>query len=148
MVSWLKARGVNHDQQLTKPELYEIVKNHKDENPSYRLDTLLEEKGHKVLRLPPYHPELNPIEKIWACVKDYVATRNTKFTLQYVEELAREKFEAITAEDWAALCEHCNRVAEEYMKKDNIVDDAIEKFIINVGSDDSEEESEVEEEDD
>nr|WP_245571956.1 IS630 family transposase [Conchiformibius kuhniae] len=30
---------------------------------------LLESKGHTVLWLPPYSPDLNPIEKVWAWVK-------------------------------------------------------------------------------
>ncbi|MFC5921116.1 transposase [Neisseria weixii] len=30
---------------------------------------LPEEKGHTVLRLPPYSPDLNPIERCWAAVK-------------------------------------------------------------------------------
>lgn len=29
-----------------------------------------------VLRLPPYHCELNPIEVIWALVKTYVSEKN------------------------------------------------------------------------
>ena len=33
------------------------------------LKGIAEQKGHKVLPLPPYSPELNPIEKIWANIK-------------------------------------------------------------------------------
>lgn len=33
------------------------------------LKDIVEQKGHKVLPLPPYSPELNPIEKIWANIK-------------------------------------------------------------------------------
>lgn len=32
---------------------------------------LLEEKGHTVLWLPPYSPDLNPIERCWAMVKSW-----------------------------------------------------------------------------
>ncbi|MBP3194541.1 MAG: transposase, partial [Cardiobacteriaceae bacterium] len=28
--------------------------------------------GHTVLNLPPYSPELNPIEKTWANLKKYI----------------------------------------------------------------------------
>ena len=36
-----------------------------------RSDTqeLLEQHGHHILWLPPYSPDLNPIEKMWAWVK-------------------------------------------------------------------------------
>ena len=32
---------------------------------------LLEAAGHRVLWLPPYSPDLNPIEHCWAWIKDY-----------------------------------------------------------------------------
>jgi transposase len=56
--------------------------------------------GHEVLRLLPYHPELNPIEKIWASVKNWVAVHNTTFKLKDVEQLARRRFSEITADNW------------------------------------------------
>jgi transposase len=45
-----------------------------------------------LLRLPPYHPELNAIEKIWALVKNWVAANNVSFKLDDVEQLARTRF--------------------------------------------------------
>jgi transposase len=37
-------------------------------------DQLFAQKGHIVLRLSPYDPDLNPIELIWADVKQLVAS--------------------------------------------------------------------------
>lgn len=37
-----------------------------------RLAALACERGHIVLPLPPYSPELNPIEKTWAHIKGYL----------------------------------------------------------------------------
>jgi transposase len=34
-----------------------------------------------VLRLPTYHPDLNPIEKIWGIVKARIAAKNVTFKL-------------------------------------------------------------------
>ena len=34
-----------------------------------RLDLLAEAAGHKIIFLPPYSPELNPIESFWSCLK-------------------------------------------------------------------------------
>lgn len=59
-----------------------------------------------VLRLPPYHCELNPIELIWAQVKGYVAARHTTFKLQEVRRLLNESFEHVTAEKWADCVRH------------------------------------------
>ena len=37
-----------------------------------RLEHLCEEYGHKLLPLPPYSPEYNPIEKTWAHIKKHL----------------------------------------------------------------------------
>jgi hypothetical protein len=61
MISWLVPRNITHDPRKTKPELYELIKQNKPRHCEYVLGTKLESHGHRVLRLPPYHPELNPI---------------------------------------------------------------------------------------
>ena len=104
MVAWLAEKHIPYESNATKPELYELIKRHKPDHIRYKLDAKLEEHGHIVLRLPPYHPELNPIEKIWAQVKRNVASRNTTFKLSNVENLTREEFGNVTVEDWAAIC--------------------------------------------
>ena len=43
-------------------------------NKSY-LQSLCETSRHHVLLTPPYHPELQPIEKLWRNVKMYVARK-------------------------------------------------------------------------
>jgi hypothetical protein len=95
-----------------------------------------------VLRLPPYHPELNPIEKIWALVKNHVAAYNTTFKLDDVWKLAEEKFNDTTVEQWQNICAHVEKVEKEYsyMRKAYIMDD-VEDFIISVRADESKNDS-------
>ena len=37
-----------------------------------KLEKIAEKYGHKILPLPPYSPELNPIEKCWANIKEFM----------------------------------------------------------------------------
>jgi hypothetical protein len=74
-------------------------------------------QGHRVLRLPPYHPELNPIEKIWTLVKNWVAARNVSFKAKEVEKLTKERFEAVTVEDWSKICEHVDKIVAGILAK-------------------------------
>jgi hypothetical protein len=62
--------------------------------------SLLARYGHVALRLPPYHPEQNPIEKMWTMVKNWVAMKNVTFQLQDVRKLAEEKFSSISKDEW------------------------------------------------
>ena len=41
--------------------------------PQYELDRLAQARGHRILRTPQYHPELQPIEACWAVVKHHGA---------------------------------------------------------------------------
>ncbi|PSN39009.1 hypothetical protein C0J52_14033, partial [Blattella germanica] len=42
---------------------------------TYKIDSILAEHNHSVLRLSPYHPELNLIKLIWATVKNWVSEK-------------------------------------------------------------------------
>lgn len=143
MCHWLRTKNILFDEKMTKPELYEIIKLHKSKNPSFSIDLLLAEKGITALRLPPYHPELNPIEKVWALVKNYVAQHNVSFKMDDVELLTRQKFADVTKEQWDSICQHTKKVEQEYMDKEHLLDQNCEMvFSVNTGgSDDSQSDS-------
>lgn len=145
MISWLTHRNIHFDSSLTKPEIYNIVKQYKSATRVYKLNVLMNEHGHSVLRLPPYHPELNPIEKVWAQVKQWVAAHNVgRHTISELKELTKEAFTKVTNERWAAICQHVCKVEEDYIKNEPLLDDTLEEFIIsvNTGSSDEEESDE------
>lgn len=148
MITWLVQRNIQHDAKQTKPELYNIIKQNKSKKLQYVLDTEMAKHGHRVLRLPPYHPELNPIELIWAQVKNWVATKNLSYKLNDVIQLACEKFAMITPDEWANVCLHVDKIVAEYMEKEHLLDEATEEweFVVNTGDSDSDVEySDVEE---
>jgi transposase len=76
MIDWLSDRGILFTDRMCKPELYSLIKLRKLRFKTFKIDALLAEHGHSALRLPPYHPDLNPIELIWASVKEYVARKS------------------------------------------------------------------------
>jgi transposase len=60
---------------MLKAELLVLVKQHKHKFERYVVDELAAQEGKTVLRLPPYHCELNPIELIWLQIKNEVASK-------------------------------------------------------------------------
>ncbi|RVE41990.1 hypothetical protein evm_013365 [Chilo suppressalis] len=78
LVAWLQRKGVEADMSLLKVEWLHLVKLHKPPRPTYAIDQLAEEHGHKVIRLPPYHCQYNAIELIWAQVKGYASKTQHK----------------------------------------------------------------------
>ena len=49
------------------------------------VDNIAKKYGHEVIRLPPYHCDLNAIELIWADEKNYEVRENRGITLKSVE---------------------------------------------------------------
>jgi hypothetical protein len=92
--------------------------------------SLLARYGHVLLRLPPCHPELNPIEKMWAVVKNWVAMKNVTFQLRDVRKLAEEKFFSVTKDEWLLVCKHVQEVEEKYIKNEYLVDNIVEELVI------------------
>lgn len=72
---WLVQNQIPFNETLKKPSLLMLVKRHKPE-PIFEIDELLGAHGHTVVRLPPYHCDLNPIELIWGIAKHKIAAQN------------------------------------------------------------------------
>ena len=72
MRDWLTARGIEYPESALKRELYALIRaNHCV--PKYAVDEMAKFSGHEVVRLPPYHCELNPIELAWSQVKSHLS---------------------------------------------------------------------------
>src|ERR1043166_2344722 len=94
--------------------------------PTYEVDEIAAQHGHEVLRLPPYHCDLNPIELVWAQVKSHVARNNTNFTVASLEPLIRACLDVVTPPRWADVCRHTDGIMEEYIAKEPHLEAAIE----------------------
>lgn len=72
-----------------------IVMDNASFHKATKTQELIEKRGAKLLFLPPYSPDLNPIENYWALLKQFVRKRNTSFDVFYEildEFLMREKW--------------------------------------------------------
>lgn len=102
------------------------------------VDTLAEEAGHTILVLPPYHFELNPIELIWAFVKNYVASKNTSFKFKDLNPLFFEAIGKVDKQLWKKCCNHVIKEVEVNMwKLDDLMENSVEPLVINVGESES-----------
>lgn len=132
----LMEKGIAYEESMLKPQLYKLIKLSKEQHKKYSIDQILAENNHSVLRLPPYHPELNPIEMVWAAIKVYVASKDIKWNATSVIELVKEKVSLMGANEWSQLCEKVKKIEAEYIQSDYVVDSVTEQFII-YASDDS-----------
>lgn len=53
------------DIPFTDSLLYNVIKLHKFPFRKNAIDEIMQNEGHKAVRLPSYHPDLNLIEMVW-----------------------------------------------------------------------------------
>jgi len=123
---WLSQHGVDWEERWLRPRLVEEVENRRDKKPM--VEMIAEEHGHRALFLPVHHPELNPIELVWATAKNYCAslfanTTNFKEQRRHLEEAFRQD---IIPEYCAKVFEHVRMKEEKYWETDLAFDDDLE----------------------
>lgn len=138
---WLTSKQIVWQPKMLKKELLNIVASVKPRYVRYRVDSAAERAGCIVLRLPPYHCELNPIELIWAQMKRGVAARNATFKLTDVEALLIEEAAKVTTEHWAKAVKHVINIEKKFMG-DGSGSAYVQPIIINL-EDDMDSESDV-----
>ncbi|GBM61225.1 hypothetical protein AVEN_65357-1 [Araneus ventricosus] len=134
---WLANKNIPWGSDLLKLELLQIVSTVKHKFDGYRIDKIASETGHKVLRLPPYHCELNPIELIWAQVKCYIAHQNQTFKLPEVKNLLLEALDKVSGNDWKNAVAHVTKIEKEFWTMDGLIEDVWEQNELTIQLSDS-----------
>jgi transposase len=67
---------------------------------------LIEARGAELLYLPPYSPDLNPIEKAWFKLKQYLRAAKAR-TAKALDQAITEALKTITADNAVAWFRHC-----------------------------------------
>lgn len=113
---WLKKNGIPVSEDCLKVELVELLKKMAPA-PRYVLDEIVAEQGHEILRTPPYHPELQPIETCWAVVKNQIA-RNCDFTMSNLIEQLDKAFDSVTAKTCSGIIEKVRKIEDKFWYED------------------------------
>jgi transposase InsO family protein len=71
-----------------------------------RVRELIEQRGCELLFLPPYSPDLNPIEEAFSKVKGLLRRAGARTCKALIEAMGRA-LDAVTAEDTQGFFEHC-----------------------------------------
>lgn len=107
MIDWLNQNKIPCNPDCLKSELIDVLAKFAPE-PTYEIDEIAKERGFDVVRTPPYHPELQPIELCWGVLKNEIA-RNCDFTMKNLEAQLEKAFLKVTKE----TCEKVIRKVKE-----------------------------------
>ena len=77
-----------------------------------------------MLRTPPYHPELQPIETCWAVVKWHVAAKND-FKMETVWHLLDEDFNKVSTTTIEGIINKVKKQEDSFWKEDSVHDNFV-----------------------
>jgi len=126
IIKWLENNGKLIHRPMVKHQLLEEAEQFRTICEKYVIDELAKENNKIVLRIPPYHSELNPIELAWSSVKQHVKTNNTTFKLTDVQKLLHEAVERITPQMWKNYVNHIIKIEDKFFELDFIIDELLE----------------------
>jgi len=125
IIKWLEDKGEVINPSMVIPQLVHIVKRLKPLHTKYVIDELVKANNHTVLRLPPYHCELNPIELAWSSVKNHIFLNNTTYKLPDVKNLLIEGINRVDAEMWKNFIRHTKKEEVKFYEVDDIIDEIL-----------------------
>lgn len=70
------------------------------------IEALLQARGARSLYLPPYSPDLNPIEQAWSKFKQFLRAAKAR-TKEALDQAVTNALKTISAENAAAWFKHC-----------------------------------------
>lgn len=135
IIKWLEDKGKEVSEDMVKAELLQIVALQKDRFDKYIIDEVAKQDNKTILRLPPYHCELNPIEMVWSMVKEYIKSNNTTFKIKDVKLLLEQGVNQVTAEHWSNFIRQTRDQEKRMWEIDYLIDKIIDKIpalVINV----------------
>jgi transposase len=71
----------------------------------------IEVTGAKLVYLPPYSPDLTPIELCWSKIKSCIRKKSAR-TLEHLQQVISEAFKQVKPMDlqnWFEHCGYCNQ---------------------------------------
>ncbi len=115
--SWLQQHHPElYEPSLIKAELLALCRQWCPK-PDYELDRIAAAAGHRILRTPQYHPELQPIEECWGVVKNHCAEK-CDYTLAGLRRHLEEGFDKVTSKTCQAAIADMRREEDRYWQED------------------------------
>ncbi len=116
ILDWLIKNKISCRDDCLKSEMVEIL-NKISPEPIFEMDEIAKLHGHEIIRTPPYHPELQPIEICWGVVKNHIA-RNSDFTMSNLFEQLDSGFDKVTHKTCSKIITKIRRIEDKFWSED------------------------------
>ncbi|XP_063369770.1 uncharacterized protein LOC134658095 [Cydia amplana] len=138
MQNWLKIHNVEYKEDLEKIFLLQLISKTRSE-PVYAVDEALKSLGHTVLRIPPIHADLNPLEYVWEDIRKKVADSHGNASVDDKRRTWMKLYSEYPLAEYQKWVDLVKNTENEYYdmmyKLDEIVDDIIGRYAKDLNSD-------------
>lgn len=142
MKQWLTESGITFDDRSTRAELLVLINKYKEDTVRYVATDTAKSHGHNVSFLPPYHCELNPIEMIWAAIKNPIRSMERLSMQKLGEAIARNAKVCVTQKVFTGSWNRMIKNADDYLKAADADEGGFTSAIEHDGSSEDETSSE------
>ena len=127
LVTRLVIAGVVENKGVSsKDDLIAAVQKWLDEHTDHNrtvVEQLMNDAGHTLVYTPPFCPEVQPIEFLWAKIKRYVADRSIhKRSMTEARAQTEEAFEQVTKMFCNSVVRHCHNWIDQFLCTDTAED--------------------------
>jgi hypothetical protein len=82
-----------------------------------------------VLRLLPHFADLNPVELIWADMKQWLRADNTTFHINDIKRICEQGFKETQAVEWNSVCEYVEKLEKRYYEEEGVMENMTEMIV-------------------
>lgn len=136
---WLTNSDIEFNDDFLRIQLIDLIRQHRPVR-EYKLDYMLQNDSEyknrniEILRTPQYHPELQPIEKCWAVMKQYMG-QHCDFTLDGLRKNLDSAWKKVTPETMKGIIKKMEYWENYHFEQDSILDSVDDRFGVNIVED-------------
>ncbi len=108
-IDWLTENNIPYPENALKIELLDLVKKKSTEKILYSRSNYRKCRPYTDTS-PPYHCHLNPIEMVWAQIKQFFGKHNLNNNKEQIKQLILKSFNAVTTENWKNYINHVKKI--------------------------------------
>lgn len=139
---WLTDNNIAFGEDFLRIQLIDLINQRRPQRQfeldfMLRNDPLYKDRNIEILRTPQYHPELQPIEKCWGVMKQYMA-QHCDFTLEGLRRNLETAWSKVTPETMKGIMEKITYWENYHFEQDSLLDSVNDEYGENYIEDDLE----------
>jgi len=129
---WLTDNKIKFKEDFLRIQLIDLINRYRPKK-NFKLDDILKNdpkyrnRNIEILRTPQYHPELQPIEKCWGVMKQYMA-QHCDFTLNGLRDNLEKAWTKVTSKTMEGIMKKVEHWENYHFEQDSLLDIINDKY--------------------